>query len=83
MDGKIDTIGLKKYIGHYLKSFSLNNYDIQMMPYILYFQQLMCHYSPPYSNVPDTYKPICKLINSFTNWLYLNVKNLSKELCDG
>ena len=65
----------------YSKYFTLNNYDIQIMPYILYFQQLMCHYEPPYSNVADTYKPMCNLINNFTKWLYENVEIASNELC--
>lgn len=81
MHGKIDSTGLINYIKNYSKYFSLNDYDIQMMPYILYFQQLMCHYQPPYSNVPNTYKPICNLINNFTNWLYENIEALANDLC--
>jgi Ser/Thr protein kinase RdoA (MazF antagonist) len=81
MNGKIDINGLRKYIQDYSRYFTLNDYDIQIMPYILYFQQLMCHYEPPYSNVADTYKPICNLINNFTKWLYENVEILSNELC--
>lgn len=53
-----------------------------MMPYVLYFQQIMCHYAPPYDNIPDEYKPLCKLINNYTNWLYENVETLSDELCN-
>jgi Ser/Thr protein kinase RdoA (MazF antagonist) len=81
-NGKIDASRLKKYIDNYLKysHLTLTNYDIQMMPYVLYYQQLICHYQPPYQNIPDTYKPICKLINNFTNWLYENIETLSNEL---
>jgi thiamine kinase-like enzyme len=81
VDGKIDVTGLKKYIDNYSKYFTLNKYDIQMMPYIFYYQQLMCHYEPPYNVIPDTYKPICNLINNFTKWLYENVETISNELC--
>jgi thiamine kinase-like enzyme len=81
LDGKIDSHGLKKYMEHYSEYFSLNDYDIKMMPFVLYYQQLLCHYPPPYHEVPDTYKPICKLINCFAEWLYFNVENLSIELC--
>ena len=80
VNGKVNIENLKKYLASYLKYFPLNNYDIKMMPYVLYYQQLMCHYQPPYNNIPDTYKPICNLINCFTKWLYDNVDALSREL---
>jgi hypothetical protein len=51
-----------------------------MMPYLYYFQQLMCHYPPPYDDVPVPYQPICGLINKTTKWLYENVGRLSEEL---
>jgi Ser/Thr protein kinase RdoA (MazF antagonist) len=84
-NGKIDTNRLKKYIDDYLKYsyLTLTDYDIQMMPYVLYYQQLICHYQPPYQNIPDAYKPICKLINNFTKWLYENIETLSNELSRG
>lgn len=78
--GKIDSDRLKKYMHYYLKHFNLNDYDIQKMPYVFYYQQIMCHYNPPYINVADSYKPICRLINYFTNSLYENVEIISNEL---
>jgi thiamine kinase-like enzyme len=81
VNGKIDINGLKNYIQNYSEHFTLNNYDIEMMPYVFYYQQLMCHYQPPYNNVPDSYKSICKLINNFTKWLYENTEILSDGLC--
>jgi len=78
--GIISGDGLKRYINRYSKHFQLTDYDIQIMPYLLYFQQIMCHYSPPYENIPATYKPVCNLINSFAKWLYENVEILEKEL---
>ncbi|MDF2542463.1 MAG: kinaselike protein [Herbinix sp.] len=79
--GQIDSNRLKRFIDNYSKYFSLSSYDVEIMPYLLYYQQLMCHYTPPYRNVADSYKPICELINNFTNWLYHKVDTLSKELC--
>ena len=78
--GKINIDGLKRYINHYSQYFHLNDYDIKTMLRLFYFQQIMCHYSPPYDNIPETYKPVCQLINCFTDWLYHNMENLEKEL---
>lgn len=79
-NGTIHYDRLKRYIGCYSKHFQLNAYEIKMMPYIFYHQQIMCHYPPPYDAVPDTYKPICALINKFTDWLFENVDILSAKL---
>jgi Ser/Thr protein kinase RdoA (MazF antagonist) len=80
--GKIDCNRLKKYINEYSKHTALNEYDLLIMPYIYYFQQIICHYTPPYDvNVAESYKPICDLINRSTNWLYQNIETLSNELC--
>jgi hypothetical protein len=79
-DGVIDINGLKKYLSQYLKYFTLNEYDIKMMPYLFYFQQCICNYSPPYDNMADNYKAISKLILNLLNWLYDNVEDLSYYL---
>ncbi|MCL2774236.1 MAG: phosphotransferase [Oscillospiraceae bacterium] len=79
-NGEIDNDGLKEYINHYSQYFSLNDYDIQIMPYLYYYHQMICNYSPPYDDIPETYKPICNLIINVTNWLYKNVDDLSKKL---
>jgi len=79
-NGEINSDGLKRYINHYFKYFSLNDYDIQMMPYVFYFQHMIWNYSPPYDDIPEAYMPICELIKNFTKWLYENVENLSDEL---
>jgi len=50
-DGAISIDGLKRHIDRYLKHFSLNDYDIVIMPYILYFQHIIMHYSPPYNDI--------------------------------
>jgi len=78
--GKINSGGFIRYLNNYLKYFSLNDYDIQMMPYIFYFQQMIWNYTPPFDDVVETYMPMCKLIQNFTKWLYDNVEKLSEEL---
>jgi aminoglycoside phosphotransferase (APT) family kinase protein len=78
--GRISGDGLKKYIEHYSQHFHLNDYDIMIMPRLFYFQQIMCHYPPPYDSIPDTYKQVCSLINSFTGWLYQNTEMLERDL---
>jgi Ser/Thr protein kinase RdoA (MazF antagonist) len=78
--GRISGDGLKQYIEHYSQHFHLNDYDIMIMPRLFYFQQIMCHYPPPYDSIPDMYKQVCKLINSFTGWLYKNTEMLEREL---
>ena len=78
--GEINSDELKRYIDHYLKYFSLNEYDIQMMPYVFYFQHMIWNYSPPYDDIPESYTLICELIQNFTKWLYENVEILSDEL---
>jgi Predicted aminoglycoside phosphotransferase len=79
-DGIIDSDRLKRYIDIYAKHADISAYDLEIMPFVLYFQQIMCHYTPPYSAVAAAYKPMCRLINSFTSWLYENAESLSREL---
>jgi len=78
--GEIGADGLIKYISQYAKHRALSAYDLEMMPYVFYFQQILCHYPPPYGNVAETYKPICELINRFARWLYDHAEELSMEL---
>ena len=75
-DGKINSDNLKRYTEIYSKHFQISKYDIEIMPYVFYFQQILCHYDPPYDNVADSYKPMCDLINRYTDWLYDNVEKL-------
>jgi len=79
-NGEINSDGLKRYINYYLKNFALNDYDIKMMPYVFYFQQMIWNYSPPYDDIPEAGKDRCKLIQNFTKWLYENVDDLSRKL---
>ncbi len=80
-EGKIDADRLKEYIRQFTKKFTLTEYDIKAMPYVLYFWHCMCNYRPDeLADIPDTYKAIAKLINNFLNWLYDNVDELSEQL---
>ncbi|MCL2772313.1 MAG: phosphotransferase [Oscillospiraceae bacterium] len=80
-NGEINSDGLKRYINNYLKYFPLNDYDIEMMPYVFYFQHMIWNYNPAeYDNIPNAYKPIRDLIINVTNWLYENVDVLADEL---
>ena len=79
-NGLISSDGLKRYIENYSRYNNLSEYDIQIMPYLYYYHQLQCNYSPPYDDIPETYMPVCKLIINVTNWLYDNVENLSNKL---
>ena len=78
--GGIDSEGLKRYIRQYAKHVPLSEYDLKMMPYVLYFQQILCHYSPPYSNIAETYQPHFELINQIMRWLYDHAEELSSQL---
>lgn len=80
-EGEIDADGLKKYIRQFSKKFTLTEYDIKAMPYVLYFWHCMCNYRPDeLVDIPESYKAIAKLISNFLNWLYDNVEELSEEL---
>jgi len=82
-DGKIDSDGLKRYIKNYLKYFSLSEYDIQIMPYLYYYTQMICNYTPHeiyYNEVCDWWKNKSMLITNVTNWLYENAEKLSEDL---
>jgi len=80
-NGEVNADRLKRYINDYAKYAEVNEYDLEIMPYTLYFQQILCHYTPPYSEIANGYKPMCSLINAFTAWLYKNAELLSRELC--
>lgn len=84
-NGEICTQKFKKYWNEYLKhsSFILNDYDIKMMPYFLYYYLCFCSFTPPYSEIPNTYKAINTLSNNLMNWLYENVDRISTELFAG
>lgn len=80
-EGAVDANGLIAYIKTFVKRFPLNEYDIEAMPYVLYFWHCMCNYRPDeYVNIAQGYKPIARLIRNMLNWLYERAEELSKEL---
>ncbi len=80
-EGAIDAEGLKKYIRAFTKHFSLSEYDIKAVPYVLYFWHCVCNYRPDeLANIAESYQPIAKLIYRLLNWLYDHVEELSEAL---
>jgi len=79
-NGEINSDGLKRYIDQYSSYSKMSDYDIKVMPYLFYYQQIMCHYPPPYNGIPEKYKPVCRLINRFTKWMYENAEGLERSL---
>lgn len=77
--GAIDAGGLSQYINEYRKFSPLSRYDIETMPYVFYFWHTICNYLPS-EEIPKSYQPISKLINSTLSWLYDNADKLSYEL---
>ena len=79
-NGDINIQKLKKYIEQYQMYNELSDYDLKIMPYLFYMYQFLTNYDPPFSTVPEGYKPILILVNKLINWLYGNVDKLSEEL---
>jgi Ser/Thr protein kinase RdoA (MazF antagonist) len=80
-DGNIDEDDLATYISTYTRYFPLSEYDIKMMPYVLYFWHSMCNYSPDeLLNIPESYISIASLIQKMLTWLYDNADKLSKAV---
>jgi len=80
-NGMIDRNRFKRYINQYAKHFSLNGYDLKIMPYVFYYWRCRCNYAPPYSGLAGTeYMPVCVLIQNLLNWLYENAEKLSADL---
>jgi len=82
-DGKIDSDRLKRYVSKYSKHFHLNDYDIQIMPHLYYYKQMICNYTPYeiyYGSIPDSWKAKSTLIANISDWLYENVEMLARDL---
>ncbi|MCL2287366.1 MAG: class I SAM-dependent methyltransferase [Firmicutes bacterium] len=81
-DGAIDTAKFMPYLDEYQKyaPFKLTEYDLKMMPYLLYHHCALWSFTPPYDNLPDEYKKIAALTDKLANRLYDNVDSLSREL---
>ena len=78
-EGAVDVEGLNRYIRAYTKHFPLTEYDIEAMPYVLYFWHCICNYRPDeLASIAEKYQPIATLIQKLLNWLYVHVEELSK-----
>ena len=82
-EGAINISKLKPYIDEYLQyaPFKLTQYDLKMMPYLLYHHCAFWSFAPPYDGLPEEYRKIARLTDSLANWLYDNVDTLSRDLC--
>lgn len=88
-EGAVDAEGLSRYIRTYTKHAPLTEYDIQALPYVLYFWYCICNYSPrelasiaSSDHLSGNYQPIAALIQKLLSWLYEHVEELTDELAD-
>ncbi len=82
-DGAIDAAGLRRYIRTFAKHVPLTTYDVQAMPYVLYFWHTMCNYRPnEYAALADSYRPIARLIRALLNDLFHRADTLASELSE-
>ncbi len=80
-EGAVDAEGLTRYIRAYTKHFPLTEYDIEAMPYVLYFWHCICNYRPDeLACIAEKYRPIAMLIQNLLNWLNVHVEKLSEDL---
>ena len=78
--GRIDADRFKRYIEEYSKYFTLNDYDLAMMPYLYYFQLSAYNFVPPYDNLSEDYYKCAILSDNVVDWFYDNVEDLSRSL---
>ena len=78
--GRIDADRFKRYIKEYSKYFTLNEYDLAMMPYLYYFQLSAYNFVPPYDNLSEDYYKCAILSDNLVDWFYDNVEDLSRSL---
>ncbi|MBE6953564.1 MAG: aminoglycoside phosphotransferase family protein [Ruminococcaceae bacterium] len=82
-DGAVDAAGLRRYIRTFEKYVPLTAYDVQMMPYVLYFWHTMCNYRPDeYATLADSYRPIARLTRALLNDLFHRADALANELSE-
>ncbi|MCL2664014.1 MAG: phosphotransferase [Defluviitaleaceae bacterium] len=78
--GEIDAKKFAPVLREFLNFTELNLYDLQTMPFFLYFYCVFCSFTPPYDNLPEDYKKIAALTDNLANWLQVNAETLSGEL---
>lgn len=85
-NGSINTKRFTSYLQEYLKHYHLNKYDLEMMPYMFYFQISFCnnYYSYYFDDNEFIDKTIALKMSDFTtnlmNWFFSNVEDFSKKL---
>jgi hypothetical protein len=79
-DGKITINKFKPYLCEFLKYTPLNRYDMQIMPYLMYYYCVFCSFTPPYDDLPNDYFNIANHTDKAANWLFSNVESLSSEI---
>jgi len=81
-NGEINGARLIKYIQKYEahSGIKLSREELALMPYAFYHHQYLTNYTPPFRDVPESYRVIADLVNNTLDWLYEHVEQLSKEL---
>jgi len=86
-EGALDAEGLCRFIRTYAKHAPLTPYDIQALPYVMYFWYCICNYSPTElasiahsDHLAENYQPIAVLIQKLLRWLFVHAEELSGEL---
>ena len=78
-DGAINTEELAMYIRTFTEYYPLTAYDMEAMPYVLYFWHTICNYRPDEA-IAESYQPTAMLVNKLLAWLYDHVETLSEAL---
>lgn len=88
-EGAVDAEGLYRFIRTYTKHAPLTPYDIQALPYVMYFWYCICNYSPTElaaisasDHLAENYQPIAVLIQRLLRWLSVHVEELSEKLME-
>lgn len=84
-DGEIDVEQLLSYVSYYLQYATLNKYDLEMMPYLFYYQSAVCdYYGQYYASIMDSRKVYLEqavFSTKLLSWLEKNLEQLSHILC--
>ena len=88
-EGTVDVKGLCRFIRSYTKHAPITPYDIQALPYVMYFWYCICNYSPTElasiaasDHLAENYQPIAVLIQRLLRRLSVHVEELSEKLTE-
>ena len=88
-EGAVDAEGLCRFIRTYAKHAPLTLYDIQALPYVMYFWYCICNYSPTElasiaasDHRAENDQPIDVLIQKLLRWLSVHAEELSNKLLE-